>query len=214
MGEGGRHRHLVGSAAEESRLDEPDKSCVLEGDPVIFLETALEGAYVIELERREDDRGFFARAFCEREFAEHGMPLRMVQTNLALSRERGTLRGMHFQAPPYAEDKLVRCTHGTIYDVIVDIREGSPTYRQWIGVELRDTDFRMLLVPKGFAHGFITLTNDVLVSYQVSEYYTPAAEHGARHDDPAFSIEWPIEATTVSEKDRDWPDFVSGVRLT
>ena len=150
----------------------------------------------------------------EREFAEHGMPVRMVQTNVSFSRDRGTLRGMHYQDPPHAEDKLVRCTHGAIYDVIVDIREGSPTHRDWIGVELRDADFRMLLVPKGFAHGFITLTDDVLVTYQVSESYDPDAERGARYDDSAFGIEWPAAVTVMSEKDKLWPGFTSGVRLT
>ena len=178
-----------------------------------FHETELAGAYLIELELRGDERGFFARAYCEREFADHGMALRMVQTNVSHSRDRGTLRGMHYQAPPAAEDKLVRCTRGEIFDVIVDIREGSPTYCNWIGVELSDSNGRMLLVPKGFAHGFITLTDDVMVNYQVSEFYAPDSERGARYDDPAFAIEWPLAAEVVSAKDQGWPGFTSGVRL-
>ena len=181
---------------------------------MIFNPTKLEGAYVVELERRGDERGFFARTYCEREFAEHGLSTRMVQTNASLSRDRGTLRGMHYQVPPHGEDKLVRCTHGSIYDVIVDIREGSPTFGDWIGAELTDENYRMLYVPKGFAHGFITLEADVQVSYQVSGFYEPTAERGARYDDPAFGIDWPIEPTVVSEKDQSWPRFSEGVRPT
>jgi dTDP-4-dehydrorhamnose 3,5-epimerase len=181
---------------------------------MIFDPIELEGAYVIELERRGDERGFFARTFCEREFAENGLATRMVQTNVSLSRERGTLRGMHYQVSPHSEDKLIRCTHGSIYDVIVDIREGSPTFGNWVGVELSDDNYRMLYVPKGFAHGFVTLAEDVQVSYQVSGFYEPTAERGARHDDPAFGIQWPAEPTVISEKDRAWPDFSEGVRLT
>jgi dTDP-4-dehydrorhamnose 3,5-epimerase len=181
---------------------------------MILHPTDLDGAYVIELERRGDERGFFARTYCEREFAEHGLATRMVQTNTSLSRDRGTLRGMHYQAPPHAEDKLIRCTHGSIYDVIVDIRERSPTFGSWIGVELSDNGYRMLYVPKGFAHGFITLADDVQVSYQVSGFYEPTAERGARYDDAAFGIEWPIEPTVISEKDRAWPSFSERVELT
>jgi dTDP-4-dehydrorhamnose 3,5-epimerase len=181
---------------------------------MIFNRTELGGAYVIELERRGDERGFFARTYCEREFAEHGITARMVQTNASLSRDRGTLRGMHYQVPPHAEDKLIRCTHGAIYDVIVDIREGSPTFGSWLGIELSDDNYTMLFVPKGFAHGFMTLSDDVQVSYQVSGFYEPTAERGARYDDAAFGIEWPAEPTVISEKDQAWPDFSEGVRLT
>jgi dTDP-4-dehydrorhamnose 3,5-epimerase len=179
---------------------------------MIFTPTELEGAYLIELERRGDERGFFARTYCEREFEAHGLSTRMVQSNTSLSRDRGTLRGMHYQTPPHAEDKLIRCTHGSIYDVIVDIREGSQTFGKWIGVELTAENYRMLYVPKGFAHGFVTLAADVQVSYQVSEFYEPTAERGARYDDPAFGIEWPVVPTVVSDKDGAWPPFGEGVR--
>jgi dTDP-4-dehydrorhamnose 3,5-epimerase len=174
---------------------------------MIFTKTALEGATIVDLELREDARGFFARTYCEREFAEHGLPARMVQTNMSLTRRAGTLRGMHYQLPPHAEDKLVRCVRGAIWDAIVDIRPDSPTYCRWIGVELSEANGRMLLVPKGFAHGFVTLTDDAAVTYQVSEFYAPGAERGARHDDAAFGIEWPVPVLDMSDKDRSWPAF-------
>jgi dTDP-4-dehydrorhamnose 3,5-epimerase len=170
-----------------------------------FRPTGLAGATVVDQERREDARGYFARTFCEREFAEHGLPTRMVQSNVSLTRRAGTLRGMHFQDPP--EDKLVRCMHGAIWDVIVDLRPASPTYCRWVGFELNQSNGRMLLVPKGFAHGFVALSDDAVVCYQMSEFYTPGGERGARHDDPAFGIEWPVPVTQVSDKDRAWPDF-------
>lgn len=163
---------------------------------------------IIDIERREDSRGYFARTFCEREFEAAGVPARMVQTNMSLTRRAGTLRGMHYQLAPHAEDKLVRCVQGAIWDAIVDIRPDSPTYCKWIGVELSESNGRMLLVPKGFAHGFVTLTDDAAVTYQVSAFYTPGAEGGARHDDPAFGIEWPVAVKDMSDKDRAWPDFV------
>lgn len=173
-----------------------------------FTPTELAGATVIDLERREDSRGWFARVYCEREFAQAGLPVRVAQTNMSLTRTRGTVRGMHFQAVPHAEDKLVRCVQGAIWDAIVDLRPDSPTYCKWIGVELSEANGRMLLVPKGFAHGFVTLTDDCAVTYQVSEFYTPAAERGVRHDDPAFGIAWPVPVVDMSDKDRTWPDFV------
>ncbi len=174
---------------------------------MIFTKTELPGATIVDLERRQDPRGFFARTYCEREFAEHGLPSRMVQTNVSLTRNAGTLRGMHFQRAPHAEDKLVRCMRGAIWDAIVDLRPDSPSYCKWIGVELSEENCRMLLVPKGFAHGFVTLTDDVIVTYQVSEFYTPGAESGVRWDDPAFGIRWPVTVTGSSDKDRSWPDF-------
>ena len=175
---------------------------------MIFTKTALAGAMIVDVERREDARGYFGRTYCEREFQANGLPARMVQANVSLTHQASTLRGMHYQLPPRAEDKLVRCVRGAIWDVIVDIRPESPTYCQWIGVELNDCSERMLLVPKGFAHGFITLTDDVMVNYQVSEFHTPAAEGGARHDDPAFAIKWPVPILGMSDRDRSWPDFV------
>lgn len=174
---------------------------------MIFTSTPLQGATIVDIERREDERGFFARTYCEREFAAHGLPDRMVQTNVSLTRLKGTLRGMHFQAAPHAEDKLVRCLRGAIWDAIVDLRPESATYCRWFGVELSEENGRMLLVPKGFAHGFVALTDDAVVSYQVSQFYTPGAECGVRHDDPAFGIEWPVPVTGMSDKDRAWPDF-------
>jgi dTDP-4-dehydrorhamnose 3,5-epimerase len=175
---------------------------------MIFTKTALAGATIIDIERREDARGYFGRTYCEREFEAHGLPARMVQANLSLTHHAGTLRGMHFQLAPHAEDKLVRCVRGAIWDVIVDLRQQSLTYCQWIGVELSESGERMLLVPKGFAHGFVTLTDGAMVNYQVSEFYAPAAEGGARHDDPAFAIKWPVPVLSMSDRDRSWPDFV------
>lgn len=175
---------------------------------MIFKETALKGAYLIELEKIRDERGFFARAWCQREFAAAGLTARIAQTNVSYSAKRGTLRGMHYQVQPHAEAKLIRCTRGAIYDVIVDLRVDSPTYRQWIGVELTADDHRMLFVPENFAHGFLTLSDGVEVTYQVSEFYTPGAERGIRWNDPAIGIKWPMEPTVVSRKDMSWPDFV------
>jgi dTDP-4-dehydrorhamnose 3,5-epimerase len=175
---------------------------------MIFRPTELAGATLVDLERHEDARGYFARAYCEREFGAHGLPTRMVQTNVSLTRRAGTLRGMHYQSMPHEEDKLVRCVRGAIWDAIVDIRPGSATYCRWLGVELSESNGRMLLVPKGFAHGFVALSDNATVLYQMSEFYTPGAERGARHDDPAFAIKWPVPVTDMSEKDRAWPDFL------
>jgi len=173
-----------------------------------FTKTPLAGAMAIDVERREDARGFFGRTYCEREFEVHGLPVRMVQTNMSLTRRAGTLRGMHFQSAPDDEDKLVRCVRGAIWDAIVDLRPSSPTYCQWFGLELSESNTRMLLVPKGFAHGFVTLTDEAAVNYQVSAFYAPASERGTRHDDPAFGIRWPVPVLDMSDKDRSWPDFV------
>jgi dTDP-4-dehydrorhamnose 3,5-epimerase len=175
---------------------------------MIFTKTKLADAYLIDVEPHEDERGFFARAWCEQEFAEHGLETKVVQCNVSYNRLRGTLRGMHFQAPPHEEVKLVRCTRGAIYDVIVDLRPDSPTFKQWLGVELTADNRRVLYVPKGFAHGYQTLTDDSEVFYQVSEFYTPSAEGGVRWNDPAFGIEWPEpERALLSNRDMHWPDF-------
>lgn len=171
---------------------------------MIFEETALQGAYVIDLERRGDERGFFARTFCAREFAAHGLATHFVQANTSLSAEAGTLRGMHFQRAPAEEVKLVRCVRGVLWDVIVDIREGSPTYLQTFGVELSAENGRQLYVPKGFAHGFLTLLPDTVASYLVDEYYTPGVEGGYLYDDPALGIDWPGPVNVISEKDANW----------
>ena len=171
---------------------------------MIFEETRLEGAFVIELDRRTDERGYFARAFCRREFEAHGLNTEIVQSNVAYNRDRGTLRGMHFQFPPAAETKLVRCTRGAILDIIVDLRPESPTYLQHVAVELTADSGRALYVPERFAHGYQVLVDGTETSYQVGEFYTPEAEGGLRHDDPRLGLEWPLPVTMVSEKDRLW----------
>ena len=174
---------------------------------MIFTETKLKGAYIIDVKRLEDERGFFGRSYCENEFAELGLTTGIKQTNVSYNKKKGTLRGMHMQVSPYEETKLVRCTRGAIYDVIIDMREDSETYKQWIGVELTADNYRMLFVPEGFAHGFITLEDNTDVTYQVTQFYTPGSERGIRWNDPAFNIEWPIEPVVISEKDQAHPDF-------
>jgi len=172
-----------------------------------FQETRLNGAFIIDLDELRDDRGFFARAWCENEFAEHGLNTALKQANMSSNRSKGTLRGLHYQVAPHEETKLVRCTQGALYDVIVDLRPDSPTHLQWIGVELTAANHRMLYVPEGFAHAFQTLEDDTEAFYQVSEFYTPGAEGGLRYDDPAIGVEWPLQVTAISEKDASWPDF-------
>lgn len=174
---------------------------------MIFKETKLKGAYIVELEPREDERGFFARSFCRQEFEEHGLNPAIVQNNISFSKKKGTLRGMHYQVAPYEETKLVSCTRGAIYDVIVDLREDSPTYCQWLAVELSAEKYKMLYVPAGFAHGYQTMEDNTVVSYQVSEFYQPESERGVRWDDPAFRIEWPIKQPVISSKDKSHIDF-------
>ena len=175
---------------------------------MIFTETKLKGAFIIDIEKRDDERGFFSRAWCRREFETHGLMLQVVQCNINFSKKRGTLRGLHYQRKPYEEIKLVRCTQGSIYDVIVDLRPESSTYKEWIAVELKGTNHRMLYVPKGFAHGYQALEDDTEVFYPVSEFYYAEAEGGVRWNDPTFKIEWPaVEYRIMSEKDRSWPDY-------
>jgi dTDP-4-dehydrorhamnose 3,5-epimerase len=177
---------------------------------MLFKETKLKGAYIIEPERLEDSRGFFARAWCEKEFEAHGLNSRLVQCNISFNKKRGTLRGMHYQSSPYEEAKLVRCTRGAIFDVIIDLRLESTTYLDWIGVELTADNRKMLYVPEEFAHGYQTLIQNTEVFYQVSQFYSKEFESGVRWNDPAFVIEWPeTENIIVSEKDRNWPDYVS-----
>lgn len=172
---------------------------------MLFTETPLAGAWIVELDKREDDRGFFARAFCQREFAEHGIASDVRQANISLSRTEGTLRGMHFQYPPATENKFVRCIRGALLDVIVDLRPESPTFLQHTSVELSADNRRAFVVPPRFAHAFITLTEDAEALYLVSEFYTPAEEGGLRWNDPALGIEWPREVTVISDKDASWP---------
>jgi dTDP-4-dehydrorhamnose 3,5-epimerase len=175
---------------------------------MIFTETTLKGAFLIEPERRRDERGFFARTWCQSEFAAAGLQTDWVQCNISFNKERGTLRGMHYQAPPYEEAKLVRCTMGAVYDVIIDLRTDSPTYRQWLAAELTSDNRLMLFIPKGFAHGFQTLTDEAEVFYQMSQFYVPEYARGVRWDDPAFKISWPAEKCIISEQDRNFPDFL------
>ena len=175
---------------------------------MIFEETELEGAYVIELEEFGDERGFFARAWCQKEFNDHGLNSRVVQANLSYNEKQATLRGMHYQVAPHEESKLVRCIRGAIYDVIVDLRPESNTYKDWIGVELTSANRKMLYVPEGFAHGFQTLEDHTEVFYQVTEFYTPGAEKGARYNDPAFQITWPLKVAVISDKDSNWQNFI------
>lgn len=174
---------------------------------MIFTETPLAGAFVIALEPKGDERGFFARAFCQNELAEHGLETTVAQANLSYNHRKGTLRGLHMQNPPHGEDKMVRCITGAIWDAIVDLRPGSPTYRQWFGVELSAANRLMLYVPKGFAHGYQSLTDGSEVLYMVTQFYTPGAERGLRWNDPAFGIAWPLPDPILSEKDAAAPDF-------
>ncbi|HEV2720617.1 MAG TPA: dTDP-4-dehydrorhamnose 3,5-epimerase [Thermoanaerobaculia bacterium] len=172
-----------------------------------FVETLLAGAFLVEPEPRADARGFFARTFCAAEFAERGLASAFVQSNVSFNHAAGTLRGMHYQLPPSAETKLVRCTSGAVYDVIVDLRPGSPTYLRHFGVELTAANRRALYVPAMFAHGYETLSDGAEVVYQVDAFYAPDCERGLRHDDPALGIRWPLPVRVISEKDQSWPTF-------
>jgi dTDP-4-dehydrorhamnose 3,5-epimerase len=172
---------------------------------MIFQETPLSGAYVIEPERINDNRGFFARVWCKKELSQLGLTSELVQSNIGFNLCKGTLRGLHFQKPPYAETKILRCTRGAIFDVIVDLRTTSPTYKDWFGVELSDENCRMIYVPEGFAQGYVTLADHTEINYHTSEVFTPAAAFGVRFDDPAFGIQWPVAAAVISEQDRNWP---------
>jgi dTDP-4-dehydrorhamnose 3,5-epimerase len=171
-----------------------------------FTETKVAGAWLVEPELLADERGFFARTWCAEEFADHGLNPRLAQANISFNHRRGTLRGMHYQAEPHAEAKLVRCTQGAIFDVAVDLRPDSPTHRAWYGVELSADNRAMLYVPEGCAHGFLTLTDATEVAYQMSAPYAPGAGRGVRFDDPAFGIEWPGEVLVINERDRGYPD--------
>jgi dTDP-4-dehydrorhamnose 3,5-epimerase len=174
---------------------------------MIFQETPLKGAFVIDLQRLDDSRGFFARAFCQHEFDAHGLEPMIAQCNVSFNSRKGTLRGMHYQVEPFQEVKLVRCSAGAIYDVIVDLRPDSATYKLWFGVELAAQSGRMIYVPKGFAHGYLTLVDESEVFYQASEFYSKEYERGARWNDSAFGIAWPFRPVVISEKDRNHPDF-------
>lgn len=172
-----------------------------------FIPTSLAGAYIVEPEKLEDERGFFARTWCQTEFAEQGLESHLVQCSISFNHRKGTLRGMHFQLPPAAETKLVRCTQGAMYDVIVDLRGNSKTYGQWTAVELTSTNRRALYIPQGFAHGFQTLEDNTEIFYQMSEFYAPDAARGFRWDDPAFAIQWPEVISIMSERDRTYDTY-------
>lgn len=174
---------------------------------MIFTPTTLPGSYIIDLEKRQDDRGFFARTWCAEEFGKFGLNTNLVQQNMSYTKSQGTLRGMHFQKSPHAETKVVRCTRGSLYDVIIDLRPESPTYTQWFGITLIQDNYQMVYVPEGFAHGFVTLEDNTEASYLVTAAYNPEADSGVRYNDPTFNIKWPIPVTLVSDKDANFADF-------
>jgi dTDP-4-dehydrorhamnose 3,5-epimerase len=176
---------------------------------MIFTKTVLNDAMIVDIERKEDDRGFFARSWCRREFEAHGLNPNLAQCNISFNPKKGTLRGMHLQVKPYEEAKIVRCTRGSLCDVIVDLRPDSPTYKKHLSAVLTSENRRMLYVPEGFAHGFLTLEDATEVSYQISEFYRPESQLGFRWDDPAFAIAWPAEVRLISDRDRSYPDFGS-----
>ena len=178
-----------------------------------FERTSLEGAWLIRLQPASDERGFFARTFCEREFSAHGLETTFPQHSTSFSARKGTLRGMHFQREPHVEVKLVRCLHGAIFDVIIDIRPRSPTYRRWQSFELTAENRLQLYIPRGFAHGFQTLSDDAEVGYLISEFYNAESASGLRYDDPAFGVSWPLPISTISDKDRGWPMFTDARAL-
>jgi len=172
-----------------------------------FSETKIPGVWLVESVPQTDDRGWFARAWCHLEFAEHGLDSGLAQCSVSFNARKGTLRGMHFQAAPHAECKLVRCLAGAVHDVVVDLRPDSPAFKQWWAVELSAKNHRAVYIPEGVAHGFQALEGEALVHYQISEYYEPSAARGIRWDDPAFGIDWPLADPVLSDKDRTWPDF-------
>ena len=193
---------------------------------MLFKETKLKGAYIIEMETINDERGFFARSFCVREFEKYGLNSRIMQCNISYNKKKGTVRGMHYQTAPHQEAKIVSCTKGSVFDVIIDLRPDSPTYCQWFAIELTahssplpshssetahcsplTANYKMLYIPEGFAHGFQTLEDDTVVYYQMSEFYHPECVRGVRFNDPAFGIEWHLTINAISEKDMRYPDF-------
>ncbi len=175
---------------------------------MIFTQTKLKGAFAVEIQKFEDERGFFARTWCRREFEAHGLDPGLVQCNISFNLKAGTLRGMHYQAKPFEEAKLIRCTRGAIHDVIVDLRPDSPTFGQHVSFLLTSENRRMLFVPKSFGHGFLTLEDETEVFYQMSEFYSPEHARGFRWNDPRFAIDWPYEINVISERDRSYPDFI------
>jgi dTDP-4-dehydrorhamnose 3,5-epimerase len=174
---------------------------------MIFTETKINGVYIIEPELLIDERGFFARSFCKEEFQNHGLETNIVQCNISYNKKKGTLRGMHYQVPPFEEAKIISCTIGSIYDVVVDLRRDSPTYCQWVATELHEKQFKMIYIPKGCAHGFQTLDDNSIVYYQMTEYFHPECARGLRWDNLSIGIVWPVPAMIMSEKDKNYQDF-------
>jgi dTDP-4-dehydrorhamnose 3,5-epimerase len=174
---------------------------------MLFVETKLKGAYIIEPEKRKDSRGFFARIWDGGIFEKRGLTGKVVQQSISYNKTCGTIRGLHYQKAPYQETKIIRCTRGTIFDVMVDLRPDSATFKQWLGVKLAVDDYKVLYVPQGFAQGFQSLEDNSEIMYLVSEVYTPAAEAGIRYNDPSIGIEWPLPVSVITEKDANWPDF-------
>jgi dTDP-4-dehydrorhamnose 3,5-epimerase len=172
-----------------------------------FTETKVKGAFLIEFERRDDHRGFFARSWCQEEFAAHGLTSRVVQINVCYTEARGGMRGLHYQLPPHEEAKTVRCTRGRVFDVVVDLRRDSPTYKQWDGFELSAENHRMLHLPEGCAHGCQTLVDDSEIEYLTTAFYIPESARGARFSDPAFGINWPLPVSSISDADASWPGY-------
>jgi dTDP-4-dehydrorhamnose 3,5-epimerase len=178
---------------------------------MIFTETKLKGAFIIEIKKIGDERGFFGRSWCKKEMEEHGLDGTIAQINTSLSKEKGTLRGLHFQIAPYQECKMIRCTRGAIFDMIVDLRPDSPTFKQWFGEELTEDNHKALYSPKGFAQGFITLADDSEITYFTNDFYAPGFDRGVRYNDPQFGIKLPIKPVVISDKDQAWPDFTKGI---
>jgi dTDP-4-dehydrorhamnose 3,5-epimerase len=174
---------------------------------MIFTNTMIPGVSIIDIEPRHDERGFFARVFCAKEFQAHSLKATTAQCNISFNHKKGTVRGMHYQSAPAAETKLVRCIRGAIYDVIIDLRPSSPTYKSYLSIELTTENRRHVYIPEMCAHGFQTLTDDTEVLYQMGEFYHPKYQRGARYDDPAFGIEWPLPVSVISERDATWPLF-------
>ena len=176
---------------------------------MIFSETMIKGVFIIEPELQKDDRGFFARSFCKEEFQKHGLDIDIVQCNISYNKKKGTLRGMHYQVPPFEEAKIVSCTKGSIYDVVVDLRKESLTYCQWVAIELSDKNFKMIYIPRGCAHGFQTLEDEAMVYYQMTEFFHTECARGASWDDPQFTITWPyVQKRVISDKDQKYEIFM------
>jgi dTDP-4-dehydrorhamnose 3,5-epimerase len=176
---------------------------------MIFTETGIPGSYVVDLKQIGDSRGFFSRAFCSKEFAEHGVTSSVTQANLSFSAIKGTIRGMHYQNEPFSEMKAVRCIRGSFYDVVLDLRKDSITYKKWFGVEISSSNHKMLIIPEGCAHGFQTLEDDVEAFYLVSKEFSTAHDAGVRYNDPAFNIQWPLPLSIISDKDKNFLDYKS-----